>query len=77
MKMARNTERDAYHADEPPILHFFNGNIVHQARDDSPRPSLFAKVNLLRNNVLVGAPRQMPTTCLDIKTVCIRVLIDC
>lgn len=40
---------DAHHANEPLILHLFNGNIIHQARNDSPRSGLLAKVDLLEN----------------------------
>jgi hypothetical protein len=40
---------DAYNANEPLILHLFNGNVIHQAGDDSPRSGLLAKVDLLEN----------------------------
>jgi len=48
MKMRRR-RATAYHANKPLILHLFNGNIIHQARDDSPGSSLLAKVDLLEN----------------------------
>ena len=38
---------DAYDANKPFILHLFDGNIIHQTRDDSPRPGFLAKIDLL------------------------------
>ena len=41
--------KGAHHAYQPLILHLLNGDIIHQTRDDGPRPCLLAKVNLLES----------------------------
>ena len=40
--------KDAHHAYQPLILHLFNGNIIHQTRNDGPG-RLLAEVNLLES----------------------------
>jgi hypothetical protein len=68
---------DSYHANEPFVLHLFNGNIIHQARDNGSRSALFAEVDLLENFILVEAHHAMLVACLDIKTIGIRVPFNC
>jgi hypothetical protein len=58
-------------------LHLFDGNIIHQARDNGPRPALFAKVDSLENFISVEAHHATFVACLDIKTIGIRVLFNC
>jgi hypothetical protein len=51
--------------------------MIDQTRDDSPRPSLLAEVDLLKDNYVTGKVFVVTNTaCLYIKSVCIRVLFD-